>query len=254
MACCSAAAGRLSSHVAWLRLSPAGSRSAPGHSACTSSGRPSADSTGMTSSRSFSLTCGNSSTPDGQRKHLKPSTPAAASGSRWSTLPGTTPPQNATSTWHSRAAARRFVSSASTDVVAGTLLSGMSTIVVTPPAAAARVACTKPSQSVRPGSLTCTWESTRPGRTTRSPASMTPLMTCGACALSVIAVIRPSRISMSTARTPSGRTTFRLRRMVMLPRTHQRAIVASISPYGSSVGTKTSFRLARPKRDRSTGR
>ena len=46
----------------------------------------------------------------------------------------------------------------------------MSTIVVTPPAAAARVAVSKPSHSVRPGSLTCTCVSTRPGETTRSPA------------------------------------------------------------------------------------
>ncbi len=45
----------------------------------------------------------------------------------------------------------------------------MSTIVVTPPAAAARVALAKPSHSVRPGSLTCTWVSTRPGRRTTSP-------------------------------------------------------------------------------------
>ena len=45
----------------------------------------------------------------------------------------------------------------------------MSTSVVTPPAAAARVAVSKPSHSVRPGSLTCTWVSTMPGETTRSP-------------------------------------------------------------------------------------
>ena len=44
----------------------------------------------------------------------------------------------------------------------------MSTIVVTPPAAAARVADAKPSHSVRPGSLTCTWVSTRPGSSTSS--------------------------------------------------------------------------------------
>ena len=50
--------------------------------------------------------------------------------------------------------------------VGGMLLSGMSTIVVTPPAAAARVALAKPSHSVRPGSLTCTWVSTRPGSST----------------------------------------------------------------------------------------
>ena len=39
------------------------------------------------------------------------------------------------------------------DVVAGTQLSGMSTTVVIPPAAAAWVAVEKPSHSVRPGSL-----------------------------------------------------------------------------------------------------
>ena len=40
----------------------------------------------------------------------------------------------------------------------------MSTIVVTPPAAAARVAVAKPSHSVRPGSLTCTWRVDQPGQ------------------------------------------------------------------------------------------
>ena len=49
----------------------------------------------------------------------------------------------------------------------------MSTIVVTPPAAAALVAVQKPSQDVRPGSFTCTWQSTMPGITTLSPTSST---------------------------------------------------------------------------------
>ena len=65
-----------------------------------------------------------------------------------------------------RAARRRpraWSPSAATSTVGGMLLSGMSTIVVTPPAAAAAVAVAKPSHSVRPGSLTCTWLSTRPG-------------------------------------------------------------------------------------------
>jgi hypothetical protein len=53
-------------------------------------------------------------------------------------------------------AAARFSSSPRTLVVAGTLLSGMSTIVVMPPAAAAAVAVRKPSHSVRPGSFTWT--------------------------------------------------------------------------------------------------
>lgn len=51
--------------------------------------------------------------------------------------------------------------------------SGMSTIVVTPPAAAALVAVQKPSQEVRPGSFTWTWQSTIPGITTLSPMSNT---------------------------------------------------------------------------------
>lgn len=42
-------------------------------------------------------------------------------------------------------------------VVGGMELRGMSTTVVTPPDAAARVPVQKPSQSVRPGSLRWTW-------------------------------------------------------------------------------------------------
>ncbi len=58
-------------------------------------------------------------------------------------------------------------------VVTGLLLSGMSTSVVIPPAAAAAVAVGNPSQSARPGSLMWTWVSTRPGRIIRSPRSST---------------------------------------------------------------------------------
>src|SRR5437867_2710320 len=89
----------------------------------------------MASLRSRSPTCGNSSTPDGARKHLKPSTPAAASDSSSPAFPGTTPPQKKTSIARFPAAAARFSASAAAVVVAGMLLSGMSTIVVTPPAA-----------------------------------------------------------------------------------------------------------------------
>jgi len=46
-------------------------------------------------------------------------------------------------------------------------------MVVTPPAAAALVAVQYPSHSVRPGSFTCTWESTKPGMITRFPTSRT---------------------------------------------------------------------------------
>lgn len=51
--------------------------------------------------------------------------------------------------------------------------SGMSTMVVTPPAAAALVALQNPSQEARPGSFTWTWQSTMPGITTLSPTSST---------------------------------------------------------------------------------
>ena len=59
-------------------------------------------------------------------------------------------------------------------------------IVVTPPAAAARVADAKPSHSVRPGSLTCTWVSTSPGSSTSSSARST--------------IVAPSRAGRRTAR------------------------------------------------------
>jgi hypothetical protein len=115
-------------------------------------------------------TGGKSGEPESDRKHLNPATPARASGPTWAALPGMTPAQKATSTWHWPAAACRLARSASTLTVTGTLSSGMSTRVVMPPAAAARVAVAKPSHSVLPGSQTCTWESTRPGRST-SPAA-----------------------------------------------------------------------------------
>ena len=88
-------------------------------------------------------------------------------------LPGIAPPQKPTSTCalarrgrslHAAARRRR--------TVGGMLFSGMSTIVVTPPARPPRVAVAKPSHSVRPGSLTCTWVSTSPGSSTSSSAEL----------------------------------------------------------------------------------
>ena len=112
-----------------------------------------AASSGSAARRSPSSIPGKSSTPECTRKHLNPSTPAAKSGLSSAALPGTTPPQKPTSTASFPAAAASFSPNAATLVVAGMLLSGMSTIVVTPPAAAARVAVANPSHSVRPGSL-----------------------------------------------------------------------------------------------------
>ena len=68
-------------------------------------------------------------------------------------------------------AASRLSSRAATLVVSGRQFSGMSTRVVKPPAAAARVAVAKPSHSVRPGSLMWVWASTRPGSRARLPRS-----------------------------------------------------------------------------------
>ena len=76
-------------------------------------------------------------------KHLNPGTPASARGGSSSALPRTTPPQAAQSTQALLRAAARLASRAATLIVSGTQFKGMSTSVVTPPAAAARVAVSK---------------------------------------------------------------------------------------------------------------
>ena len=98
---------------------------------------------------------------------MQPSTPAAASAGELAGVAGhDAAPEADVDAAAAPRAARSFASSAARVVVTGMQLSGMSTSVVTPPAAAARVAVAKPSHSVRPGSLTCTWVSTRPGAIT----------------------------------------------------------------------------------------
>jgi hypothetical protein len=91
-------------------------------------------------------------------------------------------------------------------VVGGTELSGMSISVVTPPAAAARVALAKPSHSVRPGSLTWTWVSTRPGRRISRPGSSSTAAASGESPKPATAAIRPARTVTVTGRMPSGVT------------------------------------------------
>ena len=131
-------------------------------------------------------------------------TPGERARANWC-CPGTTPPQRPTSTWQRPRAAAALASKPSTLVVAGMLLSGMSTIVVTPPAAAARVPVSKPSQSVLPGSLMCTWVSTSPGRTTRSPTSTTRTP-AGRSPWAPTAAMRPSRTETAAAgRAAEGR-------------------------------------------------
>src|SRR5256884_899367 len=86
----------------------------------------------------------------------------------------------------------------------------MSTMVVTPPAAAARVAVSKPSHSVRPGSFTCTWVSTTPGSSAASPTSSCRAAS-GGPPCSWTAVITPSAIDTAAGRMPSPVTTRVLR-------------------------------------------
>src|SRR5260370_7794568 len=132
----------------------------PGNSACARSVAPITRNSGNAAGRSDSVTCANSSTPLGTRKHLKPKTPASHSAHNSAVLPGTTPPQNPTSTQSFDVAAAIFSLYAVALVVAGTLFSGISIRVVTPPAAAPRFAVQKPSPSLLPGSLIYTCVST----------------------------------------------------------------------------------------------
>src|SRR5207249_8720029 len=94
-------------------------------------------------------------------KALKPITPADASAGRCERLSVIKPPQSAKSTTDDASAAVTFAWNAAAVVVGGSALRGISTTVVTPPAAAARLPGPHPSQWVRPGSLKCTWRSTK---------------------------------------------------------------------------------------------
>src|SRR4051812_45697695 len=153
--------------------------------------------------------------PEGTMKALPPRTPACASSISAAALPGTTPAQKPASTASWPWVAAILASKAARDVVTGDALSGMSTMVVTPPAAAARVAVAKPSHSVRPGSLTWTWVSTSPGSSTSSgPTSTTVAVpSCAARSDSYgsMAAIRPSRTPTQRATSPAPVITRRAR-------------------------------------------
>ena len=116
------------------------------------------------------------------------------------------PPQNPKSTSAVPPAASALARSPLAVVVTGTLFRGMSTIVVTPPAAAARVAVWNPSHSVRPGSFTWTWVSTTPAITTEFPTS-SRWRASGARPGASRAVIVPSVIASAAGATPSSVTT-----------------------------------------------
>ena len=76
----------------------------------------------------------------------------------------------------------------------------MSIRVVTPPAAAARVAVANPSHSVRPGSFTCTCVSTRPGSSTSSR----PFFSSSACDRLLMSSEVQAKWMNSEARITSG--------------------------------------------------
>ncbi|EEQ36763.1 hypothetical protein CLUG_00887 [Clavispora lusitaniae ATCC 42720] len=129
---------------------------------------------------------GNSSTPLSIKNPLNPRTPMRIKGSKSSKLSGTKPPQKATSTQVWSRAAAIFWAKCAAVVVGGTAFNGMSTTVVTPPAAAACVPEAKPSHSVRPGSFKCTCASTKPGMmtlgdTSRSSPTSNRAITSSAC-------------------------------------------------------------------------
>ena len=136
-------------------------------------------------------------------KHLKPNTPASCSPRRSSMLPGMAPPQKPDVDVALPAGGLALDLERPTVQVGGMLLSGMSMIVVTPPAAAARVAVAKPSHSVRPGSLTCTWVSTRPGSSTSSSASSTVSSPSSSASSGSMATTTPSRTATQRDTSPA---------------------------------------------------
>src|SRR5215475_6752332 len=179
-------------------------------SACTMSSASSAAIPARAASRLAESRWPNSGTPESTRNALKPNTPARCSPASSPRLPGTAPPQKPTSTQPPRAVGR-LRRSALAVVVGGRQLSGMSTSVVTPPSAEARVALAKPSHSVRPGSLTWTWVSTTPGSSTSWLGSSSTRTASGASPWAARAAIRPSRTATVAGRMPSGVTTRRAR-------------------------------------------
>ena len=106
-------------------------------------------------------------------------------------------------------------------VVGGWALRGISSTVVTPPAAAPLVPASQPSQSARPGSLKCVCASTTPGSTTSPWASIT---SAAGWTSPPMALIVPPITAMSAGFCPVGR-------MTMPPRmTRSGAVIPRLKP------------------------
>ena len=138
IAATSAATGREAAKSA-IAVRPAASARRPSSrtitafSACTATGRPSCSARHMPSYSVRSSQAAKSSMPLSAMNALKPTTPQAASSSMRSTLPGTSPPQNAKSTCAAPCAAASLASKALASTVGGSEFSGMSTPQVKPP-------------------------------------------------------------------------------------------------------------------------
>ncbi len=111
---------------------------------------------------------GNSATPESSRKHLKPKTPASCSGRKSLRLSGTAPPQKPTSTYACPRARSAF------GLQRGRVRRRRDAVQRhvddrrDPARRRGPGGLSKPSHSVRPGSLTWTWVSTSPGSSTSS--------------------------------------------------------------------------------------
>src|SRR5437879_4933964 len=128
--------------------------------------------------------------------------PAAARPSRSSdVVPERSKAHNPTSTRACLRASAALDSITPAASTAGTVF-GMSTTVVTPPAAAAAVNVPKSSFCGKPGSRLCTWTSIAPG-STYMPRASTVRASSGALSLPT-AVMTPPAIWTSTSRGPSG--------------------------------------------------
>ena len=178
-------------------------RKRDGSSQWTATGSPARPAAAMPRASVSASQAGNSGHPLSHRNALRPTTPLSNSGPRACAFSGTSPPQRAKSTSDAFSASSRFATTASARIVGGSESMGMSTTVVTPPAAAARLPVAHPSQSSRPGASKCTWASTAPGSRARPVASIT-LAAAPPAPGSVTATMVPSETTTSRGAPPSS--------------------------------------------------
>ena len=105
------------------------------------------------SSSVASSAIGKSSVPLSHRYAWKPITPQSVRSCMCTRLSGVSPPHSPKSTSELALPKFHFARNPPRSNTGGEQCSGMSRYVVVPPAASARVPLSKPSQSVRPGSL-----------------------------------------------------------------------------------------------------